>query len=89
MVDFVTRAILVTPHLRGGERDSDSSESNYFIPSEDEDVEKNARKADIYFERACRQAAEQERRERMFGPPEYYDYDSDDNCQFTKPWDSD
>ena len=29
------------------------------------------------------------RRETVFGPPDYYDYGSDDNCQFTNEWDSD
>ena len=43
------------------------------------------------FKRAASWANKQERvrREIECGPSEYYDYDSDDNCQFTNEWDSD
>ena len=104
MVDFVTRALVVAPRRRGSFTLKDSDESSDEVPSEEdeelseddqelseEDIETRARFADIMFKRAASWAnkQERERRESMFGPSDYYDYDSDDNCQFTNEWDSD
>ena len=104
MVDFVTRALVVAPRRRGSFtlRDSDESSEDDEVLSEDdeglseddqelseEDIETRARFADIMFKRAASFAnkQERERRESMFA--DYYDYDSDDNCQFTNEGDSD
>ena len=104
MVDFVTRALVVAPRRRGSFTLKDSDESSDEVPSEEdeelseddqelseEDIETRARFADGMFKRAASWANKQERvrREIMFGPSDYYDYDSDDNCQFTNEWDSD